>query len=67
MVDIIQEHDRQSLVVFAHPEHLPRVYRSSISNFDGHVDATIFPAIIPYTLNYPVTSSGAVSTDSLQT
>eukprot|EP01051_Picozoa_sp_SAG22_P018348 SAG22_NODE_3064_length_1970_cov_1.613576_1_plen_456_part_10 len=61
MVDIIGTSGRASLAVFAHPEHLPRVYRSSISNFDGHVDATIFPAIIPYSLNYPVDSRAAVS------
>jgi hypothetical protein len=60
MSDIISSSGKHTLALFAHPEHLPRVYRSSIANFHGNVDATIFPAMIPYTLNWPVVGSGAI-------
>ena len=61
MADIIGSSGRSVLTLFAHPEHLPRVYRSSIGNFNGQgFAATIFPAMIPFSLNYPVLSNGAV-------
>ena len=60
MSDIIASSGKHTLVLFAHPDHLPRVYRSSIANFHGMVDATIFPAMIPYSLNWPVVSNGAI-------
>ena len=60
MSDLIASAGKHTLALFAHPDHLPRVYRSSIANFHGQIDATLFPALIPYSLNWPVTSSGAI-------
>eukprot|EP01045_Picozoa_sp_COSAG04_P037544 COSAG04_NODE_9635_length_846_cov_0.807229_1_plen_57_part_10 len=33
---------KRTLALFAHPDHLPRVYRSSIAIFHGQIDAALF-------------------------
>ena len=40
MSDIIARSGKHTLALFAHPEHLPRVYRSSIANFHGTESAS---------------------------
>lgn len=49
------------LVLLAVPDHLPRVYRLSLKQFNRHEQRiTVYPALIPYDHNYPISASASL-------
>lgn len=57
----ISELGISKLVQLAAPDHLPRVYRTGLRYLlDTQDRVTLYPAMIPYTHNFPVSSQAAI-------
>ena len=61
MADKLAELGTSKLVQLAAPDHLPRVYRTGLYYLkDSPNEITLYPALIPYTHNYPATAHAAL-------